>query len=148
MLRKNKDTYSYLVSIRKWLFCAISVSICGISCATYKAYVSAQSLDFLELAQNCLFPNWKLTCVQIWFPDGHCFVSIRKWPFINSVFKQNMRSRAVKKWEFQTIKRLSYQAPCFFCHVLLLLLLYKGRVQKKGSSFLPSLLKGALLSPS
>jgi len=36
------------------------VSICGISCATYNAYVSAQSLDFLELAQNCLFPNWKL----------------------------------------------------------------------------------------
>ncbi|MFO7666868.1 MAG: hypothetical protein R6V76_09640, partial [Desulfobacterales bacterium] len=38
--------------------------ICGISCATYNVYVSAQSLDFLELAQNCLFPNWKRISVH------------------------------------------------------------------------------------
>jgi len=41
------------------------MSIYGISCATYIAYVSAQSLDFLELAQNCRFPNWKRDSVYI-----------------------------------------------------------------------------------
>jgi hypothetical protein len=66
-----KERSRYLVSIRKWPFCAISVSICGISCATYNVYVSVQSLDFLELAQNCLFPDWKLNCVRNQFPDGH-----------------------------------------------------------------------------
>ncbi len=60
-----------IVSIRKWPFCAISVSICRITCAAYIVYASAQSLEFLELAQNCLFPNWKLHCVRAWFPDGH-----------------------------------------------------------------------------
>ena len=33
-----------LVSIHKWPFFAISASICGIACATYQMYASAQSL--------------------------------------------------------------------------------------------------------
>ncbi len=44
-----------LVSIHKWPFSAISASICGIACATYHLYASAQSLDFLDLAKNCSF---------------------------------------------------------------------------------------------
>jgi hypothetical protein len=67
---------NYIVSIRKWPFCAISVSICDIACATYIVYVSAQSLDFLKLAQNCLFPNWKLISVYHWFLDGHYIENI------------------------------------------------------------------------
>ena len=50
-----------IVSIRKWPFCATRRQSAGF-CATYHVYVSAQSLDFLELAQNCLFPNWKHMC--------------------------------------------------------------------------------------
>jgi hypothetical protein len=29
-----------------------------------RVYASAQSLDFLDLAQNCSFLNWKLTLVS------------------------------------------------------------------------------------
>jgi hypothetical protein len=54
-----------LVSIHKWPFPAISVSICGIACATYQMYASAQSLDFLDLAENSSFLDWKLTPVPI-----------------------------------------------------------------------------------
>ena len=50
----------WLVSIHKWPFATISTSIFGISCAAYVKYVSAQSLDFLDLAANCSFMNWKL----------------------------------------------------------------------------------------
>ncbi len=32
---------------------AISASICGITCAAYHLYASAQFLDFLDLAKNC-----------------------------------------------------------------------------------------------
>jgi len=55
----------YLVSIQKWPFSAISASICGISCATYHLYVSAQSLDLLAFAKNCSFLNWKLKLMPI-----------------------------------------------------------------------------------
>jgi hypothetical protein len=50
----------WLVSIHKWPFATISTSIFGISCAAYVKYASAQSLDFLDLAANCSFMNWKL----------------------------------------------------------------------------------------
>ena len=50
----------WLVSIHKWPFATISTSIFGISCAAYVKYASAQSLDFLDLAANCSFINWKL----------------------------------------------------------------------------------------
>jgi len=50
----------WLVSIHKWPFATISTSIFGISCAPYVKYASAQSLDFLDLAANCSFMNWKL----------------------------------------------------------------------------------------
>jgi hypothetical protein len=48
-----------LVSIQKWPFSAISASICGIVCAAYNLYASAQSLDFLDFAKNWSFLNWK-----------------------------------------------------------------------------------------
>jgi hypothetical protein len=50
----------YLVSIHKWPFFASSASICRVSCAVYYMYTSAQLLDFLDLAKNCSFLNWKL----------------------------------------------------------------------------------------
>jgi hypothetical protein len=56
---------SQRVSIQKWHFSAISASICGIVCAVYNLYTSAQSLDFLDLAKNCSFLNWKLELVPI-----------------------------------------------------------------------------------
>jgi hypothetical protein len=40
-----------LVSIQKWPFSAISASVSGVICATYYMYVSAQPLDFLDLAK-------------------------------------------------------------------------------------------------
>jgi hypothetical protein len=50
-----------LVSVQKRLFSAISASIHGIACATYfTMYVSAQSLDFLDLAKNFSFLVRKL----------------------------------------------------------------------------------------
>ena len=67
-----------LVSIQKWPFSAISrpprlsesdggqaASICGIVCAAYDLYASAQSLDFLDFAKNCSFLNWKLELMPI-----------------------------------------------------------------------------------
>jgi hypothetical protein len=54
-----------LVSIQKWPFSAISASMCGIVCAAYDLYASAQSLDFLDFAKNCSFLNWKLELVPI-----------------------------------------------------------------------------------
>ena len=53
-------TTPWLVSIQKWPFSAISASVCGIACAAYDLYASAQSLDFLDLAKNCSFLNRKL----------------------------------------------------------------------------------------
>jgi hypothetical protein len=50
----------YLVPIHKWLFFTISASIGGIPCAVYYMHTSPQSLDFLELAKNASFLNWKL----------------------------------------------------------------------------------------
>jgi len=44
---------------------ATSVSICGISCATYDLYVSAQSLDLPDLAKNCSFLIWKLELMPV-----------------------------------------------------------------------------------
>jgi hypothetical protein len=41
-------------------------SLCGVL-----SYASAQSLDFLELAQKFSFLGWKLACVQNSFLDGH-----------------------------------------------------------------------------
>ena len=64
-----------LVSIQKWPFSPISASICRISCATYHVYVSAQSLDLLDLAENCLFLNWKLKLMPI-FLDFHFWMGI------------------------------------------------------------------------
>jgi hypothetical protein len=50
--------------IQKWLFSAISASICGIPCAKYSImYISAESLDFLDFAKNFSFLDWKLTSV-------------------------------------------------------------------------------------
>jgi hypothetical protein len=54
-----------LVSIQKWPFSEISASICGIVCAAYDLYASAQSLDFLDFAKNCSFLNWKLELMPI-----------------------------------------------------------------------------------
>jgi hypothetical protein len=54
-----------LVSIHKWPFFASSASICGVSCAEYYVYTSAQLLDFLDLAKNCSFLNWKLHSAQV-----------------------------------------------------------------------------------
>src|SRR4030042_541055 len=36
-----------------------STSIGGISCTAYTRYASAQSFDFLYLAENCQFLDWK-----------------------------------------------------------------------------------------
>jgi hypothetical protein len=54
-----------LVFRQKWLFSAIAASICWIACAAYDLYASAQSLDFLDLAKNCSFLNWKLELLPI-----------------------------------------------------------------------------------
>jgi hypothetical protein len=45
----------YLVSIHKWLFFAISVSICGISCATYPCTHPRNPLILLTLRKNPSF---------------------------------------------------------------------------------------------
>jgi hypothetical protein len=37
-----------------------AAAICGIVCAAYDLYASAQSLDFLDFSKNCSFLNWKL----------------------------------------------------------------------------------------
>jgi hypothetical protein len=42
-----------------------AASICGIVCAAYDLYASAQSLDFLDFAKNCSFLNWKLELMPI-----------------------------------------------------------------------------------
>jgi hypothetical protein len=53
-----------LVSIQKWPFSAISASICGIPCAAYYPYASAESLDFLALTKKFSFLIWKpLVCI-------------------------------------------------------------------------------------
>ena len=49
----------WVVTIQKWLFSAISASICGIPCAAYSSYASAQSLDFLDLAKKISFLDWR-----------------------------------------------------------------------------------------
>ena len=36
-----------------------------------RMYVSAQSVDFLDLAQNCSFPTWKRASSHPEFPDGN-----------------------------------------------------------------------------
>jgi hypothetical protein len=48
----------------------ISASIGGIPCAVYYLHTSAQSLDFLELAKNASFLNWKLASAWNSFMDG------------------------------------------------------------------------------
>ncbi|PXF50709.1 MAG: hypothetical protein C4B57_11780 [Deltaproteobacteria bacterium] len=60
-----------VVSVQKWPFFAISVSIGGVGCATYFPYVSTQLLDFLDLAKNRSFLNWKLTGVYFVLVDEH-----------------------------------------------------------------------------
>ena len=45
-----------------------------VSCAAYDIYASAQPLDFLDLAKNCTFLNWKLESVPNLFMDGHSLV--------------------------------------------------------------------------
>jgi hypothetical protein len=60
-----------LVSIQKWPFSAISASICGIPCAAYYTYASAESLDFLDLTKKFSFLIWKpLVCIFL-IMDGH-----------------------------------------------------------------------------
>ena len=54
------DMHIKRVSIQKRLCCAISASIFGIPCAKYPMYISAESLDFLDLTQNFSSLNWKL----------------------------------------------------------------------------------------
>jgi hypothetical protein len=49
----------------------ISASIGGIPCAVYYLHTSAESLDFLELAKNCSFLNWKLASARIKFIEEH-----------------------------------------------------------------------------
>jgi len=56
---------SQLVSIHKWPIPPISASIIGIPCATYISYVSAQSLDFLDLDEIFSFLNWKHSYVPM-----------------------------------------------------------------------------------
>jgi len=60
-----------LVSIHKWPFSAISASIYGVACAAYYMYASAQPVDFLDLAKNCSFMNWKLSSAYYCIMDGH-----------------------------------------------------------------------------
>jgi hypothetical protein len=44
----------------------LRVFLCGV-----QEYVSAQTLDFIDLAKNHSFPNWKLSNTSPDFPDGH-----------------------------------------------------------------------------
>jgi len=69
-----------LVSIHKWLFSAVSVSI-GRRLTSLQdflcdlpMYASAQSLDLLDLAKNSSFLDWKLAVcptLVMFFVDGH-----------------------------------------------------------------------------
>ena len=43
--------------------------LCGV-----REYASAQSLDFLDLAENRSFLNWKQPLLHPEFPDGHQLV--------------------------------------------------------------------------
>ncbi len=56
----SQITQLNVVSVRKGLFSAPAVSICGIACATYIMNASAQSLDLLAGTKNILFPIRKL----------------------------------------------------------------------------------------
>ena len=64
-LQHEFHPYAYLVSIQKWPFFTISASICGVSCAAYHMYASAQPLDFLDFVKNCSFLNWTLAIPSI-----------------------------------------------------------------------------------
>jgi hypothetical protein len=75
-IKGTQSSVIELVSIQKWPFSAISVSICGISCATYDLYVSAQSLDLLDFAKNFPFLNWKLKPMPI-VTDFHFWMGTR-----------------------------------------------------------------------
>jgi hypothetical protein len=44
----------------------LRVSLCDVH-----KYVSAKTPDFLDLAENYLFPNWKLISTSPDFPDGN-----------------------------------------------------------------------------
>jgi hypothetical protein len=56
---------SVLLRVQKRPFSAMSASIFGIPCATYFVVcVSAQSLDFLDLAKNCSFLVRKLYFIR------------------------------------------------------------------------------------
>jgi hypothetical protein len=43
----------------------------GVTCVVYYLHTSAQSLDFLKLAENASFLNWKLASAWNSFMDGH-----------------------------------------------------------------------------
>ncbi len=45
--------------------------VCGVSCAAYHMYASAQPLDFLDLVKNCSFLNWTLDSPLISLMDGN-----------------------------------------------------------------------------
>ena len=51
------------------LFRNICVNLRVCLCGVY-SYASAQPLDFLDLAKNCSFLNWKLSSVYNLFLDG------------------------------------------------------------------------------
>lgn len=58
-----------------------SASISGTPCATYHMYVSAQSLDFLELAEKCLISDLETASANL-FDSG--------WPLVR-VHQQLLR---------------------------------------------------------
>ena len=48
----------------------LRVFLCGVP-----VYASAQTLDFLAMAKNAFFPNWKLLVSHPGFPDGNQLVA-------------------------------------------------------------------------
>jgi hypothetical protein len=60
-----------MVSLRKGSFSALAVSICGLACATYMLYISAQSLDLLAGTKNPSFLIRKPIVSHPDFPGGH-----------------------------------------------------------------------------
>jgi hypothetical protein len=64
-------------------------------------YASAQSLDFLDLAKNCSFLNWKLapvSMVQKSLVDGHYLVPIHKCRFPKASSLEEHCPVFIQKW--------------------------------------------------
>jgi hypothetical protein len=55
----------------KWPFSAIVASIGEIACAAYTSTPPRNAADFLELAENCIFLDRKLTSALKEAANGH-----------------------------------------------------------------------------